>query len=153
MKNKALIVLVLFATVGLAQAAEPSYIKDAAKRVKEADWSKMKTVEVVMKEFSFSPSELTFKAGVPYKLKIVNKGKLKHYFVSEGFFRAIATRKVQSKDGEVKAPYFLALEVYPGRSLELFFIPVREGSYKLLCTVPGHKALGMKGKIRIETGS
>ena len=77
---------------------------------------------------------------------------MKHYFVSEGFLKAIATRKVQSNaDGEIKAPYFTALEVFPGRSLDLYFIPVRKGTYPLRCTIEGHAEEGMVGEIRIES--
>lgn len=143
----ALAALALFAFVGSARA---DYIRDAAKRVKAADWSKMETVSVTLKEFSFSPSKLVFQEGVPYKIVISNKGESKHYFTAAGFFKAIATRKVQNTDGEVKAPYFSALEVFPGRSMELYFIPVTRGTYKLKCTIPGHAELGMRGRIRIE---
>ena len=127
------------------------YVCDADKRVKAADWSKMETISVGLAEYAFSPSELAFTAGTPYKLQIKNKGTMKHYFVSEKFFRAIATRKLQSNaDGEIKAPYFTAIEVFPGRSLDLYFIPVIKGSYQLLCTIEGHAEKGMVGQIKIE---
>lgn len=127
------------------------YVRDAAERVKGADWSKMETTTVTMTDFAFNPTSLSFRQGIPYKLVIKNEGSQKHYFTAEGFFRAIATRKLQSNsDGEVKAPYFSAIEVYPGRSLDLYFIAVKTGSYPLVCTIEGHAGLGMKGEIRIE---
>lgn len=128
-----------------------TYVRDSADRVKAADWSKMETATVTMTDFVFTPANIVFRQGVPYKLVIENKGTQKHYFTAEGFFRAIATRKLQSNsDGEVKAPYFSAIEVYPGRTLDLYFIPVAKGSYHLVCTVEGHAEMGMKGEIRIE---
>lgn len=137
--------------VFLNGCATVDYVEDAKARVEAGDWSKMETVTVVLKEFSYTPSELKFKVGVPYRLQILNKGKVKHYFTTEKFFKAIATRKVQSNaDGEIKAPYFSALEVFPSRSLDLYFIPVRAGSYKLHCTIKGHEAKGMHGTIVIE---
>lgn len=97
----------------------------------------METVDVVLKEYSYTPNILRFKSGVPYKLQIKNQGTVKHYFTAVEFFKAIATRKVQSNaDGEIKAPYFSALKVFPGRSLDLYFVPVTKGSYKLRCTIP-----------------
>ncbi len=127
------------------------YIKDAEERIKQADWSKMETTIVELSEFSFSPKDLIFKMGVPYKLEIKNTGSIKHYFVSEKFYKAIATRKVQSNsDGEIKAPYFKAIEVFPGRSLDLYFIPVLKGTYDLKCTIKGHAEKGMIGTISIE---
>lgn len=135
----------------IAGCAPDDYVIDASARVKAADWNKMQTVPVILKEFSYTPSNLRFVAGTPYKLQIQNKGTIKHYFTSEGFFKAIATRKVQSNaDGEIKAPYFLALEVFPGRSLDLYFVPVKKGTYKLHCTIEGHEDQGMHGTILIE---
>lgn len=94
----------------------------------ERDWGKMETVDVVLKEYSYTPNILRFKSGVPYKLQIKNQGTVKRYFTAVEFFKAIATRKVQSNaDGEIKAPYFSALEVFPG-----------------------HEAEGMHGTIEIE---
>ena len=140
--------VLIFSMMGCATVG---YIQDAPQRVAAADWSKMKTVDVVLKEYSFHPSDLTFKADVPHKLRIINKGTTKHYFTAEGFFRAIATRKLQSNaDGEIKAPYFTAIEVFPGRSLDLYFIPVKKGRYDLLCTISGHADHGMTGTIAIE---
>lgn len=143
--------VVVALVLGLVGFGYGDYVRDAAERVKAADWSKMETVTVSLTEFAFSPSLLRFRGGTPYKLVIRNDGAAKHYFVSEGFFKAIATRKVQSNtDGEVKAPYFTAIEVYPGRSLDLYFVPVAEGTYDLRCTVKGHEEKGMVGRIEIE---
>lgn len=127
------------------------YIKNASGVVKSADWSAMETVTVSLKEFSFSPSKIVFKKNTPYKLEIRNDGTVKHYFTAGAFFKAVATRKVQSNsDGEIKAPYFTALEVFPGRSLDFYFIPVKAGTYDLTCTIEGHAEKGMTGHVVIE---
>jgi uncharacterized cupredoxin-like copper-binding protein len=137
--------LVLFASAAIS-AESP----DLAKALAGADWSKMETVTVTMTEYSFSPSPIVLKEGVPTRLVLKNAGKEAHYFVAERFFKTIATRKVQGSDGEVKAPSFTAVEVYPGRTLEWFFVPVRKGAYDLLCTVKGHAEHGMKGRIEVR---
>jgi uncharacterized cupredoxin-like copper-binding protein len=123
---------------------------DLAKALAGADWSKMETVTVTMNEYSFSPSPIVLKEGVPTRLVLKNAGKEAHYFVAERFFRGIATRKVQGSDGEIKAPFFTAVEVYPGKMLEWFLVPARKGVYELLCTVKGHAEHGMKGKIEVR---
>lgn len=143
----AIITMVILCSVGIVFA---DYVQDAPERVKAADWSKLETIAVYLDEFSFQPSGLVLLTGVPYKLEIINKGAVKHYFTAEDFFKAIATRKVQSVDGEIKAPYFTALEVFPGHSLDLYFIPVEKGSYGLQCTIKGHAEKGMVGQIWIE---
>jgi uncharacterized cupredoxin-like copper-binding protein len=123
---------------------------DPAKALAGADWTKMETVTVTMNEYSFSPSPIVLKEGVPTRLVLKNAGKEAHYFVAEQFFRGIATRKVQGSDGEIKAPFFTAVEVYPGKTLEWFLVPARKGVYDLLCTVKGHAGHGMKGKIEVR---
>ncbi|WP_426415261.1 multicopper oxidase domain-containing protein [Aestuariirhabdus sp. LZHN29] len=145
---------VLLSVSLFANAAD--YITNASEIVSNTDWDKMETVRVIMGEkgekLFYKPQKLTFKAGQPYKLELVNKGKKKHYFTAAGFFRNIATRKVQSdKDGEIKAPYFLALEMMPkGGKLDLYFVPVTPGEYDVICTIDDHADRGMHGSITIE---
>jgi len=115
-----------------------------------ADWSKMETVTVTMIDYAFSPSPIILKEGVPTRLVLKNDGKEAHYFVAEQFFKVIATRKVQGSDGEIKAPYFTAVEVYPGKMLEWFFVPAQKGVYDLRCTAKGHVGHGMQGKIEVR---
>jgi uncharacterized cupredoxin-like copper-binding protein len=141
----------VFGFSGCCPHHRASRVDKAAERVASADWSKQDTITVTLSDFAFAPETLVFREGIPTRLVIENRGNQKHYFTAEDFFRAIATRKVQSNtDGEIKAPYFTAIEVYPGRSLDLYFIPVTRGTYPLRCTIPGHAELGMKGKIRIQ---
>ena len=144
-------VLLGWALLLVAGCSSAEHVVDAAVRIKAADWAQMHTVTVELSEYSFAPSNLRFRAGVPYKLQIVNHGTAKHYFTASEFFKAIATRKVQSNtDGEIKVSYLLALEVFPGRSLDLSFIPVKKGRYDLLCTIENHADRGMIGSIVIE---
>lgn len=133
---------------GASVDAEPP--QEYGKALAAADWSRMKTVTVTLSEYAFSPTPLLFREGVPTKLVIKNAGKEHHYFVSEEFFRNVATRKVQSSDGEVKAPFFAAVEVYAGKTMEWFLIPMRKGTFDLLCTVKGHAEHGMKGTIEVR---
>lgn len=132
--------------------AGDDYIRDASKIVAEADWNNQRTVTVELNEYRYTPQTLRLKAGTPYKLELVNRGRTKHYFTAPEFFRAIATRKVQSNhDGEIKAPYFTALEMMAnGGQLDLYFVPVRKGSYQVNCTLPGHTDQGMVGTLIIE---
>ena len=137
--------LVIFASSAIS-AEGP----DLAKALAGADWSKMETVTVTMTEYAFSPSHIVLKEGVPTKLVLKNDGKEAHYFVAEQFFKVIATRKVQDSDGEIKAPSFTAVEVYPGKMMEWFLVPAQKGVYDLLCTVKGHAEHGMKGTIEVR---
>ena len=127
-------------------------VRNPAEIVKKADWEKMKTVTVTMGEMFYEPDELVFKAGQPYKLVLINNGTKKHYYTAPDFYKAIAARKVQSnKDGEIKAPYFHALELMAnGGQLDLYFVPVKKGTYPVYCTIGTHREEGSHGEITIE---
>jgi uncharacterized cupredoxin-like copper-binding protein len=141
--------IVLFLVL-FASSASHAEVPDLANALAGADWSTMETVTVMMVEYAFSPSLVVFKEGVPTRLVLKNQGKEAHYFVAERFFKAIATRKIQDSEGEIKAPSFTAVEVYPGKTLEWFLVPVQKGEFDLLCTVKGHAEHGMKGKIEVR---
>lgn len=140
----------VLASLFLASFAISGEDPDLAKALAGADWSKMETVTVTTTEYAFSPSSIVLREGVPTRLVLRNAGKEAHYFVAERFFKGIATRKVQGSDGEIKAPYFTAMEVYPGKTLEWFLVPLRKGVFDLLCTVKGHAEHGMKGTIEVR---
>ncbi len=125
------------------------------------NWDQKTVIDVNMVEsgsaLSYSPNELTLEAGRPYVLRINNPStnSSKHYFSPEGtsFYQAIATRKMETVDAEYKAPYFDAVELIIGGSVEVYFIPVVGGEYDIICTIPGHKDLGMTATAKIVGGS
>ncbi len=150
-KNMALLLAMIISSFSQFGFTGSTYITNAGEIVKSTDWKKMQTVRVELDEFSYSPEILTFKAGQPYKLELVNAGDKKHYFTAPKFYKAIATRKVQSnKDGEIKAPYFTAIELMVGGQLDMYFVPVDKGDYTVYCTIKGHRDEGMEGKIIIR---
>lgn len=132
--------------------AADDYIRDQVERVKAADWAGMETITVSIDEHNYTPSDLRFKAGKPYRLQLRNVGKKDHYFTAETFFRAVAWRKAMvEKAAEVKAPYFSAFEILKGGGqVDLYFIPVTRGKYEVHCSIDDHKEQGMHGTLVIE---
>lgn len=159
MKKRQRAVLVALALVGVAGCApakdvfgdpKAGYVGDVAARVAAADWSSAETLTIALSEFAFSPDRLTFQEGAPYRLSIENGGERAHSFVSEGFFEAIAARKLTTPSGAVEHLYLKSIAFSPGEAKELHFVAVKPGTYELECTVPLHATFGMTGKIRIE---
>lgn len=134
----------------LSACGVPAQGPDPAAALARADWSKAETVTLTMTEHAFSPLRITFREGLPSRLVLRNAGSEPHYFVAEEFFRTVATRKIQGSDGEVKAPYLTAVEVYPRKTLEWFLVPLKTGTFDVVCTIPGHAEQGMKGKIEVR---
>lgn len=149
--------LTLAALLAIAFAA-PVWAQDvvpnAADIVKSAKWDTMETVTIELTEHEFSPKNLTLKAGQPYRLVIKNTGENDHYYTAAEFFKSVAWRKIQTPrphGGEIKAPYFTAVEVYKkGGTAELFFVTVNKGTFDVICTIDDHKDKGMIGKITVE---
>jgi uncharacterized cupredoxin-like copper-binding protein len=85
------------------------------------------TIRVSAKEFKFSLSRGSISHGrVTFTLK--NNGRLKHDFKIAGH----KTRLIK-----------------PGRSTSLT-VSLRKGRYTYICTVTGHAAAGMKGRLRVR---
>lgn len=128
-------------------------VANSAEIVKNANWDKMETVTVELSEYDYSPKHLKLKAGQPYKLVMKNVGEKDHYYTATEFFKAVAWRKVQTpkpNGGEMKAPYFTAFEPYKKGTIEAFIVPVKKGTYEVICTIDDHKDQGMFGTITIE---
>jgi uncharacterized cupredoxin-like copper-binding protein len=118
--------------------------------VKNTDWKKMETITINLEEFFYEPGDLELKANTPYKLELINKGEKKHYYTAPEFYKAVATRKVQSRDGEIKMPYLDAVEVLVGGQIDLYIVPVTKGEYPVYCTIDDHRDQGMEGTITIK---
>ena len=153
MSNRLLRVLALAgftATAALAQTGA-DYIVNAKDYVDKADWKNQVVVTVTLEEHSYTPQDLRFEAGKPYKLELRNVGEKAHYYTAPEFYKAVAWRKTMvNKQAEIKAPYFAALEVLPGGQLDLYFVPVTRGSYQVYCTIDDHREKGMEGGLTIE---
>ncbi len=126
------------------------YVENSAQLVAAADWSRAEAVTITLSEFSFSPANLTFAAGSPYRLLIRNNGNIQHLFVADGFFKGIAAQRLKTPDGDVDAPHIAAIAVPPGAEKELAFVAVTPGTYHLECSLPFHATFGMEAEIAIR---
>lgn len=128
----------------------PGYVKDAPARVAAAEWSKAETLTVALSEYRFTPQELVFRKGAPYRLRIENRGDGTHTFDAEGFFGAIAVQKLRAGGSETALPYVKNIVVARGQAKDLYFVAVTPGTYDLECSVPFHDTFGMTGRIVIR---
>ena len=98
--------------------------------------------------FVFVPSELSFEAGTLVRLKMTNPSKVEHYFSALSFSSKVYSIVVEVNGVEVKGPVGeLALE--PGAALDWVFVPMRSGTYQLLCPVSGHVEAGVGGALTL----
>ena len=140
-------------TLQLADVASGPWVQDGAALVKAADWDKKQVLTIDLSEFAFTPKEFTLTAGQPYEIKVINVGDVKHEFTAEEFFGSVAFRKAEDASAEFKAPAPREVEVFAGKAIELYLIPTRAGTYKLVCEIEGHFEAGMFGTITVTAAS
>lgn len=118
--------------------------------VEAVDWSKAEARTIVLDEFEFAPSEMTFTKDQPYELTLASEGATTHNFVAPGFFDAIAVQGLIFADGEVKMPVLESISLPPGETKTLVFVPLKAGEFPLVCDELLHEIFGMTGTLRIE---
>lgn len=114
-----------------------------------ANWKEATTIRIDLSEMAFTPSKLNLVAGKPYKLELRNTGEVKHEFAADAFFRSTALRKVEDGQAEIKLPFLSEVEVFPGKQVDLYVVPLLPGTYEMLCELPGHREAGMEGTITV----
>ena len=105
------------------------------------------TVAVTASEFRFTPATLALTAGQPTTLLFKNGGQTLHNFmiVSGPGIPAPAT---PVDDAHADAGrYYVAAEA--GRQATLT-LTLATGTYTFICTVQGHKDLGMQGTLTVR---
>jgi len=104
----------------------------------------------------FSPSKLDFETGTLTILTIQNNSNKSYYFGSNGFADSVYTRKLVVLAADRKQPLaeiygpVRRIELYPGQTLEWWFVPVRTGRFDDLMSRKSEAAAGMTGVIEIQ---
>jgi len=124
-----------FWIVPLLVAAAPAAIA--------ADWSKAEPVNVIASEYEFSPKQLSFVRGTAYRLHVENRGKEMHEFTAPEFFHWAEIR-----DASVLNADKTEIEIPPGKTKDLYFVPLKTGTYPLRCS--DHDWAGMTGRITVK---
>lgn len=102
-------------------------------------------VDIILANFSFTPSAIALKAGQPVMLHFENKGSGGHDFTAPEFFKAAGmdatTRAKLGKKGRI--------ELEGGTSTDVTLTP-KEGTYKVKCGHFLHAGFGMTGTITVS---
>lgn len=89
-------------------------------------------VKVVGEDYKFTPAEVRVKAGQPVTIVLENKGRVEHDWAIEAL--KVAMNPIPR----------------PGQTGRASFTPSQAGTFEIICTVAGHKELGMVGKLIVE---
>jgi uncharacterized cupredoxin-like copper-binding protein len=139
----------------LGNLKDGPWLQNGQDLVKAANWTTAKTVRIEAGEtrqgMYFKPKQLVLKAGAPYVIQLVNKGTILHEFTSDQFFPTVAFNKAQDAEGEYTSPLLKEAEVLAGQQLDLYLIPTKLGTFKIVCQLDGHEQAGMVGTIKVTS--
>jgi uncharacterized cupredoxin-like copper-binding protein len=133
----------------LADDASGPWVQDGPAIIEAADFDAAGALTIDLTEMAFTPNEIALEAGKPYIIKVVNKGEVKHEFTAEEFFQTVAFRKAEDASGEFKAPAPHEIEVFPGKEIDVYLVPTKDGVFDLVCKIEGHFEAGMFGTITV----
>lgn len=95
-----------------------------------ADARDLPAVRVALADFRFEPAVIEVAAGQRIELRVTNTGMVEHDLTSDALG--------------------LHLHATPGQRSATQVGPFAPGEYEISCTVTGHRALGMVGRIRVR---
>lgn len=104
-------------------------------------------LKVDMVEFMFEPSDLSIPAGQEITLELVNKGAIEHDFV---ILKKGSSAQDSFDHATQQADILFEARLAPGQSGSFKFTIAEAGEYQVICSIPGHLAAGMKGKLIVK---
>jgi hypothetical protein len=99
-------------------------------------------------DFFMSIKEYKLETGKYYRWKVVSSGKREYNLVAPEFWRNAWIRQIATGDLEIKTGTLEELDFDGAGTLEVFFVPVRTGSYEF--RIRGLEQRGMIGKLIVE---
>lgn len=98
-------------------------------------------------EYSFSPSHTEIKAGDMVTITLDNIGEVEHDIEIIGMEAKIEEQSSSHDHGQENNQ--LHVHSFPGEKQDISFTTSTPGTYRYVCTIPGHEELGMTGVIEI----
>ncbi|MBX8947044.1 MULTISPECIES: cupredoxin domain-containing protein [Lysinibacillus] len=108
----------------------------------------IKIISIETENMKYSPSEVILEKNQPVSLELINKDNIEHDIEV-----TIPTSNTISSNNHVhhkKEENMIHLHVGPKNTEKMSFTPINTGEYQFVCTIPGHKELGMVGKFIIK---
>lgn len=94
-------------------------------------------------DYSLSNKTYALETGKAYRLEIVASGLKPYALKAPEFFSSIYLRKVEAGGMEIKATSLTELEFEDEGTAEIFFVPIKPGTYEFY--IQGLRQKGMEG--------
>lgn len=99
-------------------------------------------------DYSFSEKRYELETGTAYKLEITSSGLKEYALQAPEFFTSIYLRKVEVGGMEIKAMSLTELEFEDEGSAEIYFVPIKPGSFEFYAD--GLQNKGMVGEFVVK---
>ena len=108
-------------------------------------------IEVDMKEFVFDPQSWEIPAGEEITITLTNSGTIAHEWVllKPGVTIASEADLPETEEELLSDFVYWEEEVEPGDTATFTFTAPAEGTYQIVCAIPGHFNGGMKGNLTV----
>jgi uncharacterized cupredoxin-like copper-binding protein len=97
---------------------------------------------------SFSPAALSVRAGTPVQITVRSTGNTDHDFVIPSL-PATAVRNAGKADHAHGGPGAIVGHPRTMGQVTISFTPTKPGTYEYVCTLPGHREMGMVGTLTV----
>ncbi|WP_371345581.1 copper-binding protein [Ancylobacter sp. IITR112] len=98
--------------------------------------------------YGVSETKYNLETGKAYSLELSSTGKKECAWQAPDFFKSIFLRKVEVEEVEIKAIGLTEIEFEKDGEAELFFVPIKPGTYSWYCK--GMEERGMKGEFIVK---
>lgn len=113
--------------------------------IQGVDWLQAERLSVKFEDNLFEPEQVILKIGKPYIIRMRNTGGDNHDMEGERFFSSVVVRELRTTGIRMAAYHLESLYLKPGHEVEVWLVPVKEGHFTFVCTLPGHLEDGMEG--------
>lgn len=111
----------------------------------------VKEVVVKVSEFAFLPMEIRAKIGQPMRIMLQNEGALLHDMSSlDAMVEMMQAEGAGHDMGDMGNQMRMHVAAEVGQTAMMEFTPTQAGTFEFFCSVEGHKAAGMVGKLIVE---
>ncbi len=99
-------------------------------------------------DYAMSEKKYQLETGQAYKLKIISSGLKEYAIEAPQFFTSIFLRKIEAGGMEIKATTLVQLEFEDEGEAEIYFVPIKPGSFPFFAR--GLEAKGMTGLFEVR---
>jgi uncharacterized cupredoxin-like copper-binding protein len=140
-----LVVLSSYLLFGFTLSKEVISIRHKSKNIKDETIIRLETSGL-----KYSPTSFVVNKGQQISLILDNVDSIEHDFEIKRI--NITNININTHHSDNLSKSTIHLHGQPKSKSELKFVPLDSGTYEFYCTIPGHKAAGMKGIMKVSDG-